>query len=129
MYQGQHEIAITELERALRLNPVGPDSYHIEQNLAAAYMFLGKYDQAQEWCTRVLMHLPTHFPNAVLGMQVSAVAYVLSGKIDEGRKVMTAIRELRPNMSIASQTDIHPLRRAEDRARLLNGLRLAGLPE
>jgi TolB-like protein/class 3 adenylate cyclase len=129
VYQGQHETAITELERALRLNPVGPDSYHIEQNMAAAYMFLGRYDQAQEWCTRVLTHLPTHFPNAVLGMQVSAVAYVLSGKIDEGRKVMTAIRHLRPKMSIANQKDIHPLRRPEDRARLLDGLRIAGLPE
>ena len=125
MYRGNHETAVAELSQALRLSPVAPDSYHVEQTMAAALLFLGRYEEAQEWCTRVFTHLPT----SLLGMQMSAVSYALSGNAERARQVMTTLLQMWPRMSIANQRGIHPLRRPEDSARWIEGLRLAGLPE
>ncbi|MEI6200446.1 MAG: adenylate/guanylate cyclase domain-containing protein [Enhydrobacter sp.] len=125
MYRGNHELAIEELTRALRMSPVGPDSYHIEQTMSAALLHLGKYAQAQEWCTRVLARIP----NATLAMQGAAVAHAQSGSLELARQMGADILRLRPEFTISSQKEFHPFLRREDAERWLEGLRLAGVPE
>ncbi len=122
---GQHEVALEQLGRALRLSPLDPDNHLSEVNVAFAHLFQGRYDEALNWATKALVHQST-----VMGpLRCSAVANALAGNIDEARKFTTRMLQLDPAMRMSRLKDYVPYRRPQDIERVLEGLRLAGLPE
>jgi hypothetical protein len=62
-------------------------------------------------------------------MRASAAADALAGNLDEARTTMTRMRQLDPAMRLSSLRTYLPYRRPQDVDRLIEGLRLAGLPE
>ena len=125
LYQGNHEAAIEESARALRLNPIGFDANFIEGIAAAAHFLIGRYDETLLWSARILARRPW----AIVGLQAQAAAYALTGNLDAARKAMTALLQAQPTMTVASQRDVHPYLRPQDLAKWLDAFRLAGMPE
>ena len=125
LYQGNHEAAIEESARALRLNPIGFDANFIEGIAAAAHFLIGRYDETLLWSARILARRPW----AIVGLQAQAAAYALTGNLDAARKAMTALLRAQPTMTVASQRDVHPYLRPQDLAKWLDAFRLAGMPE
>ena len=125
VYQGQHEEALEQIGRALQLSPLEPENYRSETFMAWALIFLGRHDEAVKWARKAL----GHDPNWMQALRASAVASALAGNIDEARKFMALTRELDPKASISRIKKILPYERPLDRERILEGLRLAGLPE
>ena len=58
-----------------------------------------------------------------------AASCAMAGRQEEARNAMTRLRELDPTLRISNLGDIISFRRPDDFARLVDGLRKAGLPE
>src|SRR6185437_8391493 len=124
VYLGEHSLALEELSRARRLSPLDPDSYRTEAAIAIAHLFQGRFDEALHWASSSYTRLPTWMP----ALRTAAAAHALARNIDEARTVMVRMRHREPATSISHLKAVLPYR-SEDMAILIEGLRLAGLPE
>jgi hypothetical protein len=59
----------------------------------------------------------------------AAAASALAGRLPEARRAVARLEEIDPSLRVSNLSKFIPLRRAEDFARLADGLRMAGLPE
>ena len=125
VYLGQHETAIEQFTRAMRLSPLDQELYRSETNMAVAHLFQGRYDEALNWAARALVHQP----NWMVALRASAVASAHAGNIPEAQKIMARMRQINPALRLSQQRDFIPFRRPQDIERMIDGLRLAGLPE
>jgi TolB-like protein len=125
MYGGDHAKAIEQLQVALRFNPVGPDSFHIEQTMSAAYYHQGQYADSLLWANKALAHLA----NSPIALQLAANSLALSGNADKAKAIADRVVAAFPTMSVTTLKDVHPMRRLVDRERWIEGLRAAGFPE
>jgi len=125
IYIGEYAAGIEQLTRVLRLNPLDPESFRFEAFLGWAHLLGGRYDEASRWANLAL----THQPSGTAAMRVSAAANALVGNISEARKISAAMLRLVPTLSISYLKSISPFRKSQDVERVLQGWRLAGLPE
>ena len=125
IYLGDHEKALDEVDRAIRLNPIDPEKFLSENARALALLFLGKYDDACYWAARALTDQPKFTPS----LRIASVAHALSGRIDAAREMMRRLRQIDAVMCLSNAKAYLPFQREKDVARMLEGLRLAGMPE
>jgi tetratricopeptide (TPR) repeat protein len=126
IYLGQPTNAIERFGRAMRLSPLDPLTYQGYGGMAYAHVFAGHYDEAISWATKACHEQP----NWATASRAAALAYALSDKMTDAREAMARVRELDPALRLGNLNRVAPpLRRPEDRARLIEGLRKAGLPE
>jgi adenylate cyclase len=124
-FLGEPDVAIEHQARAMRLSPLDPTLYNMQTGTALAHLLAGRHDDASSWSVRAFRDEP----NYVLAGAVVAAANALSGRLEEARQAMERLRQINPALRISSVNDLYPLRRQEDRAKLVEGLRKAGLPE
>ena len=125
-YQRQPIPAIAAFERALRLSPLDPRSFHITAGRALAHIVAGQYNEAIEWADRSLSELPRYGP----AIRTKVVAYAQMGRIGEAQALLARMIELQPRLTIAgfrsyAATNFPP----ELLSIYTDGLRKAGLPE
>ena len=125
VYLGEHENALKEVDRAIRLNPIDPENYHLENARAFALLFLGKYDDACYWAQSALARQPKITPS----LRIAAAGHALSGRLDQAREMMRRLRDIDAVMRLSNVKEFAPFRREEDVERLTEGFRLAGMPE
>lgn len=125
IYLGNHEKALSEVDRAIRLNPIDPQKHYSEAARAFALLHLGKYDDACQWAARALTAQPKLTP----ALRIASVGHALSGRTDAARQMMHRVREVDPSMRLSNAKAFIPFQRKEDVARMLEGFRLAGMPE
>jgi hypothetical protein len=68
-------------------------------------------------------------PNATSAAVAAAASAALLGHLDEAQTSMAELRSIAPKLCVANLRNRLPFVRDEDFARLVEGLRLAGLPE
>jgi TolB-like protein/class 3 adenylate cyclase len=124
LYLGQHEKALTEIDRAIRHNPIDPENYLAETVRAFALLLLGKYDEACSCAAQVIARDPKY----AVPLRVASIGHALAGRIDKARETMGLLREVDPELRLSHLKEVLPFRRPEDTARIVEGLRLAGLP-
>lgn len=88
-------------------------------------MMIGRYDEA----VRCGAEAASHQPNWVTGHLVLATAHGLAGNIEAARNSLGDLRRFNPGLRLSNVAVTFRYRRAEDTARQIEGLRLAGLPE
>lgn len=152
----QHDLAISEFERAFALNPNFTD-----RRFCATLLYAGKAEKAIEAARRHMRFDPFALPIAqgFLGFALLSArryeeairelqeyvarssghhggrywlisSYCHAGRIEDGRKEAEALLRVRPDFSIASSAaGQFPFRCRDDLQHFLDGLRLAGLPE
>ena len=125
VYVGETERAIDCQSRAIRLSPFDPLRGNMQAAAAYAHLFAGRYEAAIS-CARDAMR---EQPSFLAGFRAAAASNALAGRLDDARSIMARLREADPSHRISNLKDRIPLRRPGDRARLEQGLRLAGLPE
>jgi tetratricopeptide (TPR) repeat protein len=124
VFLGEPELAISHLERALRLSPLDPLIFIVQNGVVLAHFFAGRYDEALSWAHRALQHNP----NYAAALIMLAVSGGLAGREEEKSSAVTRLRQIDPQVSTASFANVWPLRRVEDLAAFDKGLRLTGLP-
>lgn len=121
---GETEQAIRDLEHASRLSPLDPEMFRMHVGMALAHFFAGRYDCAVGWTEKALGNLPTLLPALALG----AASHALSGRLEDASQALQRLHAQDPSLRLSNLTQWLPLHRAQDRERLAEGLRLAGLP-
>lgn len=125
IWNGELEVAIDYLTRAMRLSPIDPEQYRMQAGMAMAHLLLGRLDAASSWAGNAIRELPTFLlPAAVL-----AASHALAGRPVEAQRAMENLRRLDPELRLSTIADWLPIRMPEHLVFLLDGLRKAGLPE
>jgi len=122
---GEPDVAIDHSARAMRLSPFDPRTFLWLCDTALAHLCAGRYEDAAVWAEKAV-HVQ---PNFAFTMRIAAASQALAGHPSEAQKAMMRLREVDPQLRLSNLGDvISPLRPAH-RAKYVEGLRLAGLPE
>jgi tetratricopeptide (TPR) repeat protein len=123
--RGEPDDAVERFARAMRLSPLDPEMFQMQTGTAMAHMFAGRFDAASAWAERASRELPDILRVYAFG----AASHALAGRMAEARRDMQHVRRLDPTLCISDVADWVVLRRPEDLATFVEGLRKAGLPE
>ncbi|MBK8084176.1 MAG: transcriptional regulator [Devosia sp.] len=110
--------------RALVLSPAPPDNYVSLNGIASGHFSAGRYEEAIHWAERTTEAAPDY----MYGHIFLAASNALTGRQREARHAIDAVLRLRPDLTVVGQSG-RPMRYPERRARMLDGLRKAGLTE
>jgi len=122
---GKHDDAVERFARAMRLSPLDPEIFQMQTGTAMAHMFARRFDVACTWAEKAR----TELPNILRVSAFSAASYALAGRMDEARRAIAHARRIDSALRISNVEDWVVLRRPEDLATFVEGLRRAGLPE
>jgi TolB-like protein len=122
---GHHDDAVERFARAMRLSPLDPATFQMQTGTAMAHMFARRFDVACEWAEKAQAEVP----NILRVSAFSAASYALAGRMDEARQAMAHVRRIDATLRLSNIEDWVVLRRPEDVATFVEGLRRAGLPE
>jgi tetratricopeptide (TPR) repeat protein len=125
IYLAEPDRAIEHLARAMRLNPLDPLIFGVQNGTAAAYFLASRYSEASSWAEAALRQHAGYAP----AMRMAAASHALGGRLPDAQKFMARMREVEPEFRVGNIAEVAPFRRPEDVARYEEGLRKAGLPE
>jgi TolB-like protein len=126
LVRGHHEAALEQFAHSLQLSPLDPENFHAERGMAAALLHLERYDEAVPWADRALARQP----DDVASMRTAAAVNAMAGRRDAAHRIMADILRAHSGMRISLLLpSVVGLHRPEDHARLIDGLRRAGMPE
>jgi adenylate cyclase len=124
-FAGECDPAIESLQEAMRLSPRDFLMVVWFTVSAWAYLSAGKFEQAADCGKRAIDCNPA-FPDAH-GTFAAASAHL--GQLADARAGLDEFIRLMPGLTLADERLIRPFRHPADRARFIDGLRKAGLPE
>jgi adenylate cyclase len=121
-FVGRSEEALSNIEKAMRLNPHFPFWYHFV--LGANQFMLTHYKASVESFTKSISRNPTWLSNRIY----LVAAYGHLGMIDEAEWEIEELRTLGFDLSISNWKARSQIQDPSYRARVLEGLRKAGVP-
>jgi tetratricopeptide (TPR) repeat protein len=119
------DLAIEHQARAMRFSPIDPFLYNMYIGTAFAHFLAGRYDEASEWANKALREQP-NYPAAT---RILAASKALLGQLTDAQGAMVSLRKFDPSLRGSNVPEVYPVRRPEDLAKLVEGLRKAGLPD
>jgi adenylate cyclase len=128
LYLGRSEDGFPGFETAFRLSPRDPAVPVWQELDCVLHNFLAQWEQAIEWCTKGLVGAPEN-PYSLVHL---AAAYAWTGHDKEAKEAVAQLQKVYPGFTVQTYAGIHfsddPTFNAQ-RARIVEGLRKAGLPE
>jgi TolB-like protein len=122
---GEPEIALQRIEKALRLSPNDPQTASFHAAKAFAQVFAGRFADAYSSAEAAIRERP----GFMYYLCIAAVSAALGGRMDDARRMVMRILQINPAMRISDVNIVTPMRRPQDAAMWVDGLRKAGLPE
>ncbi|MBR1092615.1 hypothetical protein JQ621_34655 [Bradyrhizobium manausense] len=122
---GKHQHAIEYLQRALRVSPLDPRVFFAQDILGLAHFFLGNYEEGLSCAVAASLHHSNYAPALRTAMACNA----LLGKIEDARRLWGLVALLSPSDRVSTQKQRTKYRREEDRVKLDEAYRSAGMPE
>ncbi len=124
-YAGETEAALEALDTARQLNPRGLFDANITAFQAIAHLLSGRDEEA----ARLAAQSIEDRPDFVVSLMVQAAGLAHLDRMEEARDAAAKVMQMIPKFSLAKHERWTPIVRAKQRARYLEGLRKAGLPE
>lgn len=125
-YEGRLDQAIEQFETAVRLSPHDPFRWGFFSYRSLAHLFRGEYADAAAWARKAIQ-----VPNAQYWARAHLVA--ATGHLGDGKQAESAVRDLlqaKPGFSLAfAKEHLFYIKKSDQLAAYLDGLRKAGLPE
>ncbi|TRC93069.1 tetratricopeptide repeat protein [Mesorhizobium sp. WSM4303] len=122
---GDTETSLRHLATAIRMSPVDPLMFDMQNAVAVAHLFAGRFEEASSWAERSLREKPDYLGS----LRYAAASYAYVGRTEDAQKVVSRMLALDPGQRISNLADVMPTSRPADMALLAEGLRKAGLPE
>ena len=129
MYLVLSEDGVAGVERALRLSAHDSQEPIWQVHLCYLHNHLAQWEQSIEWCERALANNVREREGALGSL---AAAYAWAGHDKEAKEAVAELRKLDPSLTLQPVAGYHP---SDDptfiaqQARIVEGLRKAGLPE
>ena len=125
-YEGRYDEAIGQFEKAISLSPNDPQRWAFLTYGALALIFKREFDTALEWAEKAGM-----VPNCQYWTTAHvAVALAYLDRLDEAERAIAKLLAEKPGFSCAfARRKLFYIKRSEQLALYLDGLRKAGLPE
>jgi adenylate cyclase len=120
-FAGQYKEAISKFEKAIRLNPVKPINYL--NNLGWSYLLAKEYESAIAVFNEAIQRNPDYL-FAYMGLSAT---YNLSGNKEKSQWAAENVLRVNPKFSLAAYEKRSPIKIAEDKNRIINAMRNAGL--
>lgn len=120
---GQSEDALGCFEQAMQMSPRDPFNSFFFAGIGAAHYHRNRYVDAIKWARQAVQLRPGYLG----GHRILCASLAQAGKIEEAKAAMCALRQLKPDISIASINSVPYTERAMPK--FLDGLRKAGLTE
>jgi hypothetical protein len=128
LFTGRTEEDIPDLQTALRLSPRDPARGLWENDMCDAYMHMTQWEKASEWCQKsIATHEGLWWTYANL-----AAANGWLGHEAEAKVAIDGLHKLKPGFTVQDFVKSTPSDNPQfqsERARIVEGLRKAGLPE
>jgi adenylate cyclase len=125
VWLGEPEVAIHHLQRAMQLSPVDSLMFSMQGGMAFAHFLAERDDEALAWAEKALQRNPIVTP----AIRIAAASAAMLGRAMDARKYLSLLSQLDPGLRVSNLHERVNLRRPQDRARLAEGLRRAGLAE
>jgi TolB-like protein/Tfp pilus assembly protein PilF len=125
VYLGNHGVALKRAQNALRLSPRDSQRHIMFAAMANSLFFQGDYEKAASFAEETIK---LEFNQPYLRRLIIA-AHAFGGRMTKAQAMLAQLLDADPAASISKFAKAMPYHRPEDRARLDQGLRLAGLPE
>ena len=125
VWYGEPELALTQFAHVMRLSPHDPQIAMMQAGTACAHFFAGRDAEAIAWARTSVRTQP----DGRAGTCILAASQASHGEIAEAKETMEHLRRIDPALRISNLLEPFPIRRPQDLARLVDGLRRAGLPE
>lgn len=124
-YEGRYDECVSWFEKAIELSPNDPQSWAFLSYGAPSMIFKGDYQKAAEWAERARL-----IPNCQYwALAHHAAALALSGRQGEAEQAVAGLLREQPGFSLDFAKDrLFYIRRPEQLAHYLEGLRKAGVP-
>lgn len=122
VFDGRSEEALPRFEQAMRMSPRDPLNGFFSAGISAAHYFSSNYSEAVKWARQSVQLRP----GLLGGYRILCASLAQAGLDEEARSVMSHLRQLHPNLSIAWIESNVPYT-AGPMAKFLEGLRKAGL--
>jgi adenylate cyclase len=123
VYRGS-DGALADFDRALALNPRGPERFNTFLGMSQAHFLAGNYGEAANWAAQGLHERP----HETWAHRIAAVAQVCCGQVTAGRQGVVLLRRQYPDITVGSIVNALPTMPAELLARQAEALESAGLP-
>jgi TolB-like protein len=123
-YAGESGAALQPLERYRELAPFDAYFSPYENAFTIAYFFKGDYERAALAGRRVVNASPDYV--AAYKPLIASLGHL--GRRDEVRPYIAKLLSLEPNFTVEHFGQVYPFKKASDRKRYMQGLRLAGVP-
>jgi TolB-like protein/class 3 adenylate cyclase/tetratricopeptide (TPR) repeat protein len=125
--RGEVDHAISDISYGMRLSPLDSTRYAWQTDLALAHFLAGRYGEAIQCAQEALRDQPGY----AYAFRVLAASNAMSGRSSDALRAIGKLREADPQLRMSNIHDvIAPFEYLpEHRAKYIEGLRLAGLPE
>ena len=128
LFLGRAEEGFSGLETAFRLSPRDPRVPLWQANVCYLHDYLAQWEQAIEWCEKAVASAPE---NLYAWVHLAA-ANAWAGHEKQAREALVQLQKVYPSYTVQTYAGTHysddPTFNAQ-RARIIEGLRKAGLPE
>jgi TolB-like protein/class 3 adenylate cyclase len=125
LWLGEPDLAIHHLQRAMQLSPVDSLMFSMQTAMAFAHFLAGRDEEALGWAEKALQRNPVVTP----AIRIAAASAANLGRAGDATKYLALLGQLDPGLRVSNLHERVTLRRAQDRERLAEGLRKAGLPD
>jgi adenylate cyclase len=120
-FSGRWKEAVQAYNKAIRLNPIPTNN--ILFGLGISYAFTEQYEEAIKWCEKAV----SQQPNDIFAHYMLAVVYSFSGRDEQARAEAAEVLRINPKFSLEKFAKRIKYKNKEDKERIINALRQAGL--
>jgi TolB-like protein/tetratricopeptide (TPR) repeat protein len=125
VFAGHPELAIEHSLKALQLNPLGSHRYLTRTPVALSHFLMDRNEEALIWADRALADNPNQLPT----MRFVAAIKAVNGRLEEAKQIVKNVLKMNPEDRFSKIALVRYIRRPDYRRKLVDALRLAGLPE
>src|SRR5262249_34928294 len=126
VWLGEPVRAIERFVHAMRLSPIDPFIWFMQEGMAQAHFFAGRHDEAVSWAKKELRDQPDRHS----ALRIGAASCALAGLDEEAKRLIARLLEIDPALRISNlKSVLGPYRQPECLAKYTDALRKAGLPE
>jgi len=95
---GEPDRAVERFAHAMRLTPLDPNTFVMQQGMAHAHFFAGRYDEALIWARMALRELPDYHG----ALRIGAASCALAGRDEEAKRLMARLLEIDPALRVSN---------------------------